>query len=187
MNLSFNRKLILIFDSGSWTFQGNAGLKMFFKDLLSCLINIPLYPSWAHRMQCALFVCACEMIEAASKRGLTLIEPCSAIPKEEMVSAQDTELQFCRHRLFNSRHANQPICRLWTKIPRHYSPVPCSTWLSCILCLHGWCLFSQLLQDALSFLFRKPEGVMLPSHEFFAQCCLKIAHTKSWLALSSWQ
>lgn len=44
MSSFFNKKLILIFGNESWTFQGNAELKRFFKDHLLCLINIPSHP-----------------------------------------------------------------------------------------------------------------------------------------------
>lgn len=55
-----------------------------------------------------------------------------------MVRPQEAELQFCGYKLFIARHANQPICRLWTEVPRHYSLALCSTWLSCIWCSCGW-------------------------------------------------
>lgn len=57
---------------------------------------------------CPLFVHV-KWLNQQVGEGMTLIEPCSAIPKEEMVRSQDTKLQFYRHRLFIARHANQPI------------------------------------------------------------------------------
>lgn len=56
-------------------------------------------------------LCACAMSEAAGQRGLTLIVPCSAISKEEMVRPRDTGLQFCRQRLLMARHTHQPMNR----------------------------------------------------------------------------
>lgn len=129
MSLSFNRKLILIFGYGSWTFQGNAGLKRFFKDHLLCLINIPSHPliNTQDAMR-PLFVHVKwlkQQVVGADINWALLSNPKGRNGEATRHWTVVLQTQAVRCKSCQSAHL-QTV----TEAPRCYSPALCSTWLS---------------------------------------------------------